>query len=136
MVNKKLIIIKDDLKHNIGVLKKEVKTNIIAVLKGDGYGLGIIPLATILKESGIGFFAVSEAGEALTLRGAGFAEESILLLTPQYKESVIEALVKNKITLTVDSLKTAEAYGKICEIFKGRRRYRCENPRKKKLWNI
>lgn len=115
MDNKKIVIIKDDVINNIRVLKKEMKTKIIAVLKGDGYGLGIIPMATLLKEEGISFFAVSEASEALALREAGLLNEDILLLTPQYNENIVESLIVNKITLTVDSISSAELYNRMCE---------------------
>ena len=58
---------------------------------------------------------MSEYGEALTLREAGFLNENILLLTPQYDEEIISALVDNNITLTVDSYENAKLYSKISE---------------------
>lgn len=115
MVNKKIVVSKDDLRYNISVLKKEVKTKIIAVLKGDGYGLGILELANVLKEMGIDFFAVSEAEEAVALRNAGFLEENILLLTPQYKEEILKELIEKNITLTIGSYENAELINELCE---------------------
>ena len=75
MDNKLLVIDKTSLTENILKLKEHIGKKIIAVLKGDGYGLGIVDMATILSENGIDFFAVSEYGEALTLREAGFLNE-------------------------------------------------------------
>ena len=78
---KQYVINKADLIHNIGVIKDmSGSARVIAVLKGCGYGLGIVEFATILKENGIDFFAVSEVDEAKTLREAGF-DCDILLLT-------------------------------------------------------
>ena len=115
MVNKKIIVSKDDIRYNISVLKKEVKTKIIAVLKGDGYGLGLTKMANLLKECKIDFFAVSEVCEALQLRKEGFLSETILLLTPTSKEEEISELIKNNITLTLDSYENGELYSSICE---------------------
>ena len=111
MVNKKIIVLKDDVRYNISVLKKEVKTKIIAVIKGDGYGLGLIDMAKLLKECDIDFFAVSEAEEALSLRKAGITEESILLLTPSYKEEEISELIET----ANDIIENPEKYQDMCK---------------------
>ena len=113
MVNKKVIVSCDDLRINMSILKKAVKTRIIAVIKGDGYGLGLIEFAEKLKDCGVSFYAVSEVEEALKLREAGFTEEKILLLTPQHKEDIIRALIENDIVLTVSSYENALSYSEI-----------------------
>lgn len=115
MINKRIVVSKDDIRYNVSVLKKEVKTKVIAVLKGDGYGLGLTEMAGILKECKIDFFAVSEVCEALKLRKEGFKDETILLLTPTSKEEEISELAKNNITLTLDSYENAELYSSVCE---------------------
>ena len=115
MVNKKIIVSCDDLRINMSILKKTVKTPIIAVIKGDGYGLGLVGFAEKLKECGISFFAVSEAEEAVKLKDAGFLEEKILLLTPQHDEEVIKALIEKDVILTVSSFDNALSYSKIAE---------------------
>ncbi|MBE7020078.1 MAG: alanine racemase [Ruminococcaceae bacterium] len=115
MVNKKIIVSCDDLRINMSILKKTVKTKIIAVIKGDGYGLGLVGFAGKLKECGVDFFAVSEVEEALKLREAGLTEEKILLLTPQYKEEIIKALIENNIVLTAGSYENAVEYSRIAE---------------------
>ena len=40
-----------------------------AVLKGDGYGLGLLPMAAICREAGVTHFAVTEVSEVSRLRG-------------------------------------------------------------------
>lgn len=118
MVNKKIIVSKDDIRYNISVLKKEMKTKIIAVLKGDGYGLGLVNMANLLRDCKIDFFAVSEVNEALKLRKEGFLSETILLLTPSSKEEEVRELIKNNITLTLDSYENGELYSSVCEDLK------------------
>ena len=38
-----------------------------AVLKGDGYGLGLLPMAAICREAGVTHFAVTEVSEVSRL---------------------------------------------------------------------
>ena len=45
---------------------------IYAVLTGNGQGAGLVEMARLLREEGIGRFAVSEPAEAAALRRAGF----------------------------------------------------------------
>ena len=57
------------------------KTPLWAVLKGNGYGLGVGPMAQLCWEAGIRRFAVTEIAEALEIR-AQFAQAEILMLRP------------------------------------------------------
>src|SRR5690606_25315719 len=98
MDNKVLVIEKESLVHNINLLKDMMNTRIIAVLKGDGYGIGLLEMAEILSENGIDFFAVSEISEAISLRESGFNQE-VLLLTPVFDEETITKLIDMGITL-------------------------------------
>lgn len=78
---KKLIIQKDKLIHNMDIIKSMTGSKIIAVLKGNGYGLGLVEFGRLLLENSIDFFSVTTLEEALILRREGF-ENTILLLTP------------------------------------------------------
>jgi alanine racemase len=103
---KRLIIEKDKLCHNISTIKGLSRSTIIAVLKGNGYGLGILEFARILQKEGIDFFAVSEIEDAIRLVEDGF-QGKVLLLTPVYFEDEAMLLVKNGIIPSVGSITSA-----------------------------
>ena len=71
---KRYLVERELIQNNIQVLQKKAGSAVIwAVLKGNGYGLGLIELARILRDDGISRFAVTEPSDALRLRGAGFS---------------------------------------------------------------
>ncbi len=109
-MNKRLIIEKDKLVENIHLLQDTVADQrIIAVLKGNGYGLGLEEYAKILEENQIDFFAVSEPEEAFRLRSCGI-QGDILLLTPIFDSALAEQLIQENIILTVHSYENAKIY--------------------------
>lgn len=102
---KKLIINQENLKNNLNILQEKAKknnTNIIAVVKGNGMGLGLIEYSKFLVQNGINFLATSETDEAIRLRKSGI-NEKILLLTPVILEKELKNLVENNIILTIGS---------------------------------
>lgn len=117
---KSLVINKEDLKHNIRKIKEIAKDTgrldnhkplkIIAVVKGNGYGLGLIPFSKFLIDNGIDFLAVSSVEEAIKLREAKI-QAKILILSSTAIKKEIELLVDNDIIITIGSkeaLKVAE----------------------------
>lgn len=106
---KALIIEKKDLKHNIARIKdfinpdnNEKRVEIIAVIKGNGYGLGLVEYANFLIDNGISFFAVASIDEAIKLRKSGI-KEKILMLSSTSDKQEVEELVRNNIILTIGS---------------------------------
>ena len=121
---KTLIIKKEDLRYNIKQIKeltskigKDDKGNsvqIIAVIKENAYGLGLIEYTKFLIQNGISFFAVETIEEGITLRKSGIKEEILMLSTTAIKED-IELLVENNIILSLGSkedIETANQVGK------------------------
>lgn len=87
---------------------------IIAVVKGNGMGLGLVQYAKFLVNHGIDFLAVANLEEALFLREAGIQEE-ILMLTPFCNEKELTQLMENKITLTISAIEQIELVEKIAK---------------------
>ena len=72
---KTLVLEKKALKHNIAVVREKAgPASIYGVLTGDGGGAGTVELAQLLREEGIGRFAVSELADAQALRKAGLVD--------------------------------------------------------------
>lgn len=113
---KKLEIKKDDLIYNLNFLKQLVseKTKIIAVVKANGVGLGIVEYSKFLIENGIKCLAVANVEEAIKLRKSEI-EAEILMLTPNGFEDELHLLIENDITITIGNLEELELAEKIAE---------------------
>lgn len=113
---KKLVIETDALKKNISVIiKKANGASVYAVVKGNGYGLGLVPFSKLLRKEGITRFAVTEAQDALTLRESGFEQEEILMLRPITDEKELGELITANVILTVASNDDALAASGVAE---------------------
>jgi len=85
---------------------------IIAVVKGNGMGLGLIEYSKFLVKNGIDFLAVSNLEEAIALRQAGITE-NILMMTPMSNAKEVLQLIKNNIIMTISSLEQIDKIEKI-----------------------
>ena len=116
----RVIIEEDKLQHNIEVIKNKANSidgkapKIIAVLKGNAYGMGYNIVAQKLISNGIDMFAVSEVSEALEMRKLGIQNE-ILVLDSSNNDEEACLIVKNNLIATIDSIDELELYQKICE---------------------
>lgn len=99
----------EHLVHNITALKKRAgSVPIWAVVKGNGYGLGILPLARLLRAQGITRFCITEVEEARLLRENGFPDVTILMLRSLTDPEALEQLISLNVILTVGSMEAAE----------------------------
>ena len=104
------------LEQNIQVLREKAgDTPIYGVIKGNGYGLGLIPMAQVLRDSGIDRFAVTGLEEVCALREGGFAEEEILMLRATCIPEELAVLLEQNATATVGSLECAIAMDQMAE---------------------
>lgn len=102
---KALIVNKSDLKYNIDKIKEEAKkteTKVIAVIKGNGYGLDLITYAKFLIDQGIEILAVADVEDVVKLREAGIKED-ILMLSSTCVEEDVKLLIENNVILTIGS---------------------------------
>lgn len=114
---RELIIYKEDLKFNINEIQSKIPNKqytIIAVVKGNGYGLDIIQYTKFLEENGINFFAVASYEEAIQLKEAGLKKD-LINLTPYIDEKSVENLIDNNVILTIDSETSAIIANKIAK---------------------
>ncbi len=101
-----LIIEREKLKKNISIVKSMTRSSIIAVVKGNGYGLGLIEAARFYQENGIGLFATADSDEALILSRNGFMG-NVLLMTPPNNFEEACLLIENNVICTVSSIYSA-----------------------------
>lgn len=122
---KAVVINKEDLRYNIEKIKEYAEKNlpddngkkvkIIAVVKANGYGLGIVEYSKFLIDNGIDYLAVATIEEALKIRQAGITEKEakVLMLSSTAIKEDIEKLVENNIVLTIGSKESAEEVEKV-----------------------
>ncbi len=101
------VVQKDMIVSNLNKMRRHCPTaEVIGVVKGNGYGLGLVPMAKLLCENGVKTLAVSRLDEAVELRKNGITA-AILLLSPVFDDASAKAAVENNLIVTVDSIKTA-----------------------------
>lgn len=93
---------------NLNTIKANTRARIMAVVKCDGYGLGLSSYAGMLSAMGIERFAVGSAAEALQLRREGTRGE-ILVLTPVFNEQEILELAQINVGVQLSSAQQMEA---------------------------
>ena len=94
------------LEHNLAVAKsKAPKSKVMAVVKANGYGHGLLNAAKGLKAAD--GFAILGLDEALTLRAAGF-KQTILMLEGFFSADELSAISEQSISIVVHSYKQVE----------------------------
>lgn len=104
-----LRIMKQSLHHNIRLVRRLAgSAEVIGVVKGNGYGLGLLELAGHLVDYGVRRLAVSELADALELKKYGVPAE-VMLLTPLYDLAELEQALCAGAVLCIDSRAGARA---------------------------
>jgi alanine racemase len=92
------------MEHNVQVIRETIgNARLIAVVKENGYGMGLEREYRILKNLNIDFFAVTNANEAFALRHFGCTED-ILLMSPSLDRDEATALMKDDIIFMLGSM--------------------------------
>lgn len=105
---KAYVVERSALEHNIRIVREKADGAAVwGVVKGDGYGLGLVPFARALRAGGIDCFAVTEVADVRALRQAGFTGERILMLRPTLERAELEELLDLDAVITVGSTEQA-----------------------------
>ncbi len=92
----------DAILHNLTGVRSLLseQTRLIAVVKANAYGHGMVETASLLADNGVEYFAVTFLDEALQLREAGL-EEAILLLSPLADQVSLQKAIRAQITVMI-----------------------------------
>jgi alanine racemase len=81
------------IRDNVETLRRGTKAELMAVVKADGYGHGLVESARAARAGGATWFGTATLDEALALRSAGITERLLAWLwTPGETESIRRAL--------------------------------------------
>ena len=107
---------RDRLKNNIKIVKRYAKGKAIyGVIKGNGYGLGLVQMAHTLRDEGIDRFAVTEPSDAIKLRMAGFIDEEILVMRSVATEDDVSEIIDAHAVATIGSYADAQLLSSFAE---------------------
>jgi alanine racemase len=86
----------ENLRHNVGEIARRTQNRpILAVIKNNGYGLGVVNVGRLLDDDGrISGFAVVKLHEAMALRDAGI-KKPILLMGPFTDRDLADVAARN-----------------------------------------
>ena len=99
------------IKANVAALKAKAGVELLAVVKADAYGHGLVPVAKAALEGGANWLGVALLEEAIALRAAGISAPILAWLVPPGSD--FQSAVDNDIDLAVSSLKALAEVGKV-----------------------
>src|SRR6478736_9904823 len=95
------------IRHNVTTLRaRAAGAQLMAVVKADGYGHGMVPVARAAREAGAEWLGVATCAEALALRAAGDAGRVLCWLAAPGTD--FAPLVEAGIDVTASSLDQLE----------------------------
>jgi alanine racemase len=99
----------DAIAHNVAAIKRHVGEGvaIMAVVKANAYGHGMVPVARMALESGASWLAVNRVSEGVTLRQVGI--HAPILVMGYIPIAAATTAVRYDLTPTVASMTLAEA---------------------------
>jgi alanine racemase len=98
----------DHIRWNFSQIKKHVKVRVMAVVKANAYGHGLVDVALALEKAGVDGLMVGKLTEGLALRKAGL-QSPVLNFGPFGKEDC-EAIVVNNLSQSVYSEEAASLH--------------------------
>ena len=96
------------IRNNIRVIRRRTGTEVMAVIKANGYGHGALQVAQAATEAGATWCGVARMEEALALRDQGITSEIMVLgYTPP---ALIPEAIRQDIHVAIYDPQMAEAY--------------------------
>ncbi len=97
------------VRHNLTVVRGLIRpgTKVLAAVKANAYGHGLVAVAAELERAGVDHFGVATAGEALALREAGIST-AVLVLSPVRDRATISRLAEAGVDVTVTDESSVE----------------------------
>ena len=100
-----IVVNLDDIRWNVTQIQKLLKVPLMAVIKANAYGHGLLETAWFLEEEGIEWLMVGKLEEALFLRERGV--RSSILNFGSFSRADTEVIVRNKISQSVSTEEAA-----------------------------
>ena len=88
--------------QNLKLIKSKTSVQVLAVVKADAYGHGLVPVAKAAVAAGADWLGTALLEEGIALRAAGVKAPLICWLTPLGED--LKTAVKNNIDLSISSL--------------------------------
>lgn len=98
----RIVVDLDALSHNLQVIHAHVQVPVMAIVKANAYGHGLVRVAHHLQAQGVTQFGVAFAEEALTLRRAGISLPILVLGGILGRQ--VGQLIQHDLEITVSSL--------------------------------
>ena len=113
---KEFLLEKGLLKRNYNRVRQEAGgARLMAVLKNNAYGLGLLPMAGFWREMGVTRFGIGDLSDAAALRAEGFHQEELLLMRSTAIPEEIELILDRQVIATIGSQEAAVALGGLAE---------------------
>jgi alanine racemase len=93
----------DAVRSNVATLRAGTAAEVMAVVKADGYGHGIVPSARAALDGGARWLGAATLAEALTLRAAGVAAPVLAWLWTPGESAALHAAVAAGIDVSVSN---------------------------------
>lgn len=103
------------IEHNLREIRRIVEpgTELMIVVKADGYGHGAVPVARVALKNGATRLGVARAEEAVVLRNAGISAP--ILVFGAVSGNELRRLVEYDLTFTISSRTMAETLSKVAQ---------------------
>jgi len=106
------------IRNNIKEIKKMTQTEVMAVIKANGYGHGVLEVARAATEAGATWCGVARIEEALNLRSAGI--QSAVMVLGYTPPIMISEAIRNDIHVAIYDEAMAKDYAAYANIVGGR----------------